>query len=255
VTQSPASKPMRRTGPLARRVALAVQRGLMVRFWRVCERFGIDAGATEGPPYVVDAARKQAFEQLIAAASAGDGTIDASMCPYPAHELLTYLVLEHDVLLHGSNDTDLEVLEPRPAHDFGTELHAVVATDDGIWPLFYAVISRRQVDGVFTACMHLGRRPRLRRFYMFVVFAQSSEAAVPWTRGVMYCLPRATFRREWGNEWVSPVAVRPRLRVLVGPDDFPLAEAVLVVTPDDAGRVLARLRAAKRERMARPGRR
>lgn len=230
-------------------MALAVQRGLMVRLWRVCERLGIDAGATEGPPYVVNAARQKAFEEVISTASAGDGTIDASMCPYPAHELLTYLVLEHDVLLHGSNDTDMEVLEPRPAHDFGTELHAVVATDDGIWPLFYAVVSRRQVEGVFTACMHRGRPPRLRRHYMFVIFAEAPEASVPWTRGAMYCLPRATFRREWGNEWVSPVAVRPTMRVLVSPDDFPLAEAVLVVAPKDAGRVVARLRAAKRERM------
>ena len=96
-----------------------------------------------------------------------------------AHELLTYLVLEHDVLLHGSNDTGLEMLEPRPAHDFGTELHAVVASDDGIWPVFYAVVSRRRVEGVFTACMHMGKRSRLRRFYMFVVFASTPEIRPP----------------------------------------------------------------------------
>ena len=121
MTRAPGSEPMRRTGPLGRRIALAAQRGLMVRLWRVCERLGIDAGATEGPPCVVDAARREAFEELIAAASAGDGTIDAATCPYPAHELLTYLVLEHDVLLHGSNDADLEVLRmtgPMPDDEY-----------------------------------------------------------------------------------------------------------------------------------------
>jgi hypothetical protein len=84
---------------------------------------------------------------LFATARAGDGTIDAAACPYPLHELLTYLVVEHDLLLHGSNDVTLEVLEPRPAQDWDTELQAVVACDDGIWPIFYAVVARRAQRG------------------------------------------------------------------------------------------------------------
>jgi hypothetical protein len=246
---------MRRTGRLRDRVALAVQRGLMLRLWRLSERLGIDiAGATEGPPYAADAARKQAFEDLIVAARRGSGVIDAAACPYPAHELLTYLAIERALLLHGSNDTELDVLEPRPAHDYGTELRAVVASDDGIWPIFYAVVLRREVEGVFTACTHLGRPPRLRRLYMFVVFRSAPDAPLPWTRGAVYALPRAGFRREWGNEWISSEAVRPLLRILVGPEDFPLADAVLVATPAEARNITARLRAAKRGRAAPAGR-
>jgi len=135
--------------------------------WRLGERLGIDvAGATEGPPFTTDGARRETFEELIAAAHAGDGTLDRAACPYPIHELLTYLVVEHGLLLHGSNDASLDVLDPRPAHDFDTELVAVVACDDGIWPIFYAVVARDRFEGLFTACMHLGRPPRLRRFYM-----------------------------------------------------------------------------------------
>ena len=48
--------------------------------------------------------RRETFERLIAAAQAGDGTLDSS--PYPAHELLTYLVDSHGLLLHGSNHDD-----------------------------------------------------------------------------------------------------------------------------------------------------
>ncbi len=115
-------------------------------------------------------AQREAMDALVARARAEEGVIDASSIPYAAHELLTHLVLHHGLLLHGTNNTELNVIEPRPAHDFGTHVEAVVAADDGIWPLFYAVVARDRLEGVFTACMHLGRPPRQRRFYMFRVF-------------------------------------------------------------------------------------
>ncbi len=77
------SGPMKRTGPLRSRLMLrALRSGVVV--WRLCERLGIDlVGATEGPPIGTDRARRAAFEELIAAARAGDGTIDAAACPHP----------------------------------------------------------------------------------------------------------------------------------------------------------------------------
>jgi hypothetical protein len=240
---------MKRAGSLGDRLKLrALRSGVVV--WGLCERLGLDiAGSTEGPPVTVDTRRREVFGELVAAARAGDGTIDAAACPYPVHELLTHLVLEHGLLLHGSNDVTLDVLEPRPAHDYGTELEAVVACDDGIWPLFYAVVARDRSEGVFTACLHIGRRPHLRRFY---AFATSSDPADPasWTRGAVYALPRDGFRREWSREWVKADAVRPVLRVLVGPDDFPLRETVVAATQEQFGRIFAHLRAAKRARAA-----
>jgi hypothetical protein len=240
---------MNRTGRLRDRVKLrALRSGVVV--WGLCERLGIDlAGATEGPPVTVDEARREALNELIAGVRAGDGTIDAAACPYPLHELLMHLVVEHGLLLHGSNDVSLDVLEPRPAHDYGTELQAVVACDDGIWPLFYAVVARDRSEGIFTACLHVGRPPRLRRFYAFAIASDPADPA-SWTRGAVYALPRDGFRREWGREWVSPDAVRPVLRVLLGPEDFPLREAVIAATPAQFRRIFAHLRAAKRARAA-----
>jgi hypothetical protein len=236
---------MKRTGPLRSRLALRALRSGVV-LWRLCERLGIDvAGATEGPPIATDETRRRIFDDLITAARAGNGTVDAVACPYPLHELLTHLVAEHGLLLHGSNDTTLELLEPRPARDFDTELQAVVACDDGIWPIFYAVVARDRSEGVFTACLHVGRR----RLY---TFATGSDPADPasWTRGAVYALPRAGFRREWGREWVSAQPVRPLLRVLVGPEDFPLRDIVVGASPEQFRRIFAHLREAKRERAA-----
>ena len=227
-------------------------RTLGVAVWRAGERLGIDlVGATEGPAIVLDPQRRQAFEHLVAAARAAGGSIDSTSCPYPLHELLTYLVMEHGLLLHGSNNPTLEVLEPQPARDWGTELQAVVACSDGIWPLFYATVARQHVAGVFSACMQLGRPPRLRRFYMFAVGADPADATT-WTDGVVYALPNEGFRREWGEEWVSPHPVRPVLRVPVRPADFPLRATVIGLTSaEEFRRVGHHLRTAKRERRLR----
>ncbi len=235
---------MRRSGPLLDRIALRAMR-LGVVAWGAAERLGLDvAGATDGPPVVADDARRAAFDELIEAARAGDGTIAAGDSPYPLHELLTHLAHERGFLLHGSNDPSLERLEARPARDFRTELQAVVACDDGIWPIFYAVVARARVAGVFTACLHVGRR----RLYLFAIGADPGIAA-SWTDGAVYVLPRQGFRREWGHEWVSPGPVEPVLRVLVGPEDFPLLESVVPAPPQFKG-LGATFRAAKRARTA-----
>ena len=142
------------------------------------------------------------------------------------------------------------MLEPQPARDLDTSLHAVVACDDGIWPLFYAVVARDRVDGVVTACTHVGRGPRRRRFY---VFALLGDAAAPstWTEGVVYALPRNGFRREWGNEWVSADPVRPQLLIRVQPADFPLLDTVVGLSaPTGVWSAIRALRAAKRARAA-----
>lgn len=235
---------MRRSGPLRDRIALRALR-LGVVAWGGAERLGLDVvGASEAPAIPADPERRAVFDELIAEARAGGGTITAADCPYPLHELLTHVVVEHRLLLHGSNDTSLDLLEPRPARDFATELLAVVACDDGIWPLFYAVVARARVAGVFTACLHVGPR----RLYLFAVGA---DPALPssWTRGAVYVLPRDGFRREWGRELVSGEPVRPLFRVEVGPEDFPLRSEVIPAPPGFKG-LGASFRAAKRSRAA-----
>jgi hypothetical protein len=215
----------RREGSFRERLKVFVLRSVLFNVWRLARRLGIRLG-TEGPTYAPTDAQREAMEALVRRARAEGGLIDAASTGFPAHELLTYLVVQHGLLLHGTNNTELEVLEPRPARDFGTQLEVVAAADDGIWPLFYAVIARHGVDGVFTACLQLGRVPRLRRFYMFRLFGADPHEETAWTHGAVYAVPRAGFWREWGNEWLRATAVTPVLRVLVRPSDFPLRNAV-----------------------------
>jgi hypothetical protein len=215
----------RREGSLGERLKVFFLRRVLFNVWRVAERLGIRL-ATEGPTYAPTDARRAEMDALVLRARAEGGVIDASSTGFPAHELLTHLVERHGLLLHGTNQTELDVIKPHPARDFGTRLEAVVAADDGIWPLFYAVVARERIDGVFTACMHLGRRPSLRRFYLFRVFGADPDNETTWTQGAVYAMPRNGFRREWGNEWLRSTDVTPVLRVLVRPSDFPLRHVV-----------------------------
>lgn len=214
----------RREGSFRERLKLFVLRRVLFNVWRVAERLGIRL-STEGPTHAPGEAQREAMDELVIQARADGGLIDASSIAYPAHELLTHLVLHHGLLLHGTNNTDLEVIEPRPARDFGTHVEAVAAADDGIWPIFYAVVARNRVDGVFTACLHLGSPLRQRRFYMFRVFGADPHDETTWTHGAVYAVSRDGFRREWGNEWLAGNEVAPVLRVLVQPSDFPLRNA------------------------------
>jgi hypothetical protein len=215
----------RREGPLVERFKVFFLRRVLFNVWRIAERLGIRLG-TEGPTHALTDAQRDEMDALVAHARAERGVIDVSSTPFSAHELLTHLVEQHDLLLHGSNHTELEAIEPRPARDFGTQVDVVAATDDGIWPLFYAVVARERVRGVFTACLHLGRPPSPRRFYMFRVFGADPHEDATWTEGAVYAVPRDGFRREWGNEWLRGSEVTPVLCVLVRPSDFPIRHAV-----------------------------
>ncbi len=177
--------------------------------------------------------RREAFERLITAAAAGDGTVAATSCPYPLHELLTYLVVERGLLLHGSNTTDIEQLEPQPARDFETELRrsspATTASGRSSSPRSRG----RTWTGVFNACLHIGRGRRLRRFYLFVITADPA-AATTWTDGAVYAMRARRVPARVGKRVGEPGPVRPVLRVLVRPEDFPLRHVVVGVS--SAGR-------------------
>ena len=69
---------MERTGPWVDRIKVRAMRSLGMGAWALSERLGLDLfGSTEGPPILHDEQRREAFERLITAAAAGDGTVDA----------------------------------------------------------------------------------------------------------------------------------------------------------------------------------
>jgi hypothetical protein len=191
-----------------------------------------------GPPLEVDAERAAAYDALLAAG----GEIDYRL-PHPRHEFLSYAVQHRGVLAHGSCAPLIEEFEPRPANEAGGVQFGVHGASDGIWPLFFATVSRGGHPGpqvVVNGCMHTGSGDRLRRYYYFAI-SNDPEDPVTWTDGIVYLLPSATFRRLRAEEWLSEVPVRPLAWLRVSPDDFPFRRSTVIYHwPEPIGRVRRR---------------
>ncbi len=183
------------------------------------------------PPLAVDATKRAAFASAAAAVLTGEGGTLAWDLPYPKHEFTRYLAAHHPVLLHGTPRTGVERLEPAEQTLFdGSRATAVFATDDGIWPIFFATIDRARHRGSYSlrnAAMVVGRGAKERRYYLFSMDRDLRDADVR-CQGEVLVLPRATFRQTGSGgvrfpEWVSDSAVMPLGRLAVGPEDFPFS--------------------------------
>jgi hypothetical protein len=122
-------------------------------------------------------------------------------------------------VLHGSNEMEIEEFETRPNLDaHGNPTEAVFASDDAIWPIYFAVVRRHGLDhGYINWCVHVRNESR----YLFSVGRDPRDESA-WTVGTIYILPATTFTQTRGSrELTSLVPVRPRARLTVGPDDFP----------------------------------
>jgi len=94
----------------------------------------------------------------------------------------------------------------------------VFASDDAIWPIYFAVVNRPVVRSLINWCEHPGNGTSR---YVFSIGADPRDDA-SWTTGTIYVLPSATFTlTPQSRELTSLVPVRPRARLAVEPDDFP----------------------------------
>lgn len=159
-----------------------------------------------------------AFDALVDATPSG-GTVDYS-ADAPRWWFLHHLI-RRGFVLHGSNNTAIEEFEPRGNFDAHNVRHVegVFASDDAIWPIYFATADRRNPRGLINWCEHAGNGAR----YLFALEGEPS-----WIRGMIYALPSETFEATPSSrELVSFVAVRPRLRVPVTPDDLPLRDKTI----------------------------
>jgi hypothetical protein len=184
------------------------------------------------PDLVLDAAKISSFERALASAAPG-GSIEYRLS-HPKHEFLSYLIARHDVVLHGSGNSAVDVFTPTVQTDyFGHVRKAVFAASDGIWPMFFAVLDRSSYHGSLrNACYwDVDAGGRRQKCYAFSINA-SFLAREPWAEGCIYVLPRAPFERvvdEDGSpseEWLSTREVRPIARLAVSPSDFPFLKDV-----------------------------
>lgn len=166
--------------------------------------------------------------------------------PYPKYELLAYLTARQPVLLHGSNNPDIALFEPRQAID-ATESgsqRAVYAASDALVPIWFAVIDRTRSYGsapfAISSLMRWRETNSGQRIKVYY-FAVSAEALrqQPWTAGAVYILPRATFvADEEDVQWLSREPVAPLARVRLEPADFPLLDHVYGM---DVAKILERM--------------
>jgi hypothetical protein len=101
---------------------------------------------------------------------------------------------------------------------YGAHVDAVFASDDAIWPLYFATVRREALrHGYINWAAHVRDSSRY-------VFSIGADPAAPesWSDGTIYLLPAGSFRRTGGSrELVSETAVEPRARLAVTPEDFP----------------------------------
>ncbi len=100
------------------------------------------------PEIAFDGKRAAEFKQIYveAVARGPDSLIDYRL-DCPKYEFLAYLSEHEKILFHGSNDSDIQLFEPRRRSLDGSEegsMSAVYATPDGIWSMFFAVLDRKR---------------------------------------------------------------------------------------------------------------
>jgi hypothetical protein len=162
---------------------------------------------------------EEAFDAILDATPAG-GTVDYA-AGAPRWWFLQHLI-RRGFVLHGSNNTSIAQFEPRPNFDAHNvrRVEGVFASDDAIWPIYFATADRtNEPRGLINWCEHTRTGAR----YLFALEGEPS-----WVEGMVYALPRETFEATPSSrELVSFVAVSPRLRVPVSPDDLPLRDRTI----------------------------
>jgi hypothetical protein len=166
-------------------------------------------------PHLTEADRS-AFDRLLAATP--DGGDIAYDLERPKWWLLHYAA-STGFLLHGTNEHGLDLLGTRATYDaLGAPIAALFASDDAIWPLYFATVRRQGLRyGYINWAVHVRGSSR----YVFSIGADP-RAPESWSDGTIYLLPSGSFRRTASTrEFVSETPVRPRARLAVTPDDFP----------------------------------
>jgi len=159
------------------------------------------------------------YERMIPRLCKGEFAYDST---YPKYRFLQFLALKNHVLFHGSNNSEIDIFEPREQTLFNGDLvRAVFASADPTWSIFYAVFDRsKQVGSFRNGCLIFKNKK-----YHFYSLNASTMLNNPWTKGTIYILPQDKFKKSDNNivhfdEWVSHEHVKPIARLEVGIEDF-----------------------------------
>lgn len=190
------------------------------------------------PQFELTATKCATFEALWRSTPAG-GLIDYQLTD-PKWQFLFYLCDTKELVLHGSQVLNIEVVEPRQARDkraFSNQ-RAIYATTDGIWVIYFAIVDRKQYPelSLFISCLCVSIGDQLTEPYYFFSITQSALLKKPWCEGSVYILPRQNFIQEAAQKtqgvevifphWISTMPAKPLARLYVKPQDFPFLDQV-----------------------------
>lgn len=182
---------------------------------------------------------KAAFEYLLGSTSSG-AVVDYYLS-FPKWQFLSHICESKELVLHGSQDLEIEVVEPRQANDIKTFSNqtAIYATTDGIWVLYFAILDRKKFPEMtlFNSCLQARTSPeQLSEPLYFFSITHSVLLQKPWCTGAIYILPRQSFTQESAQQaqgteiifphWIGSKPTRPIAKLIVGSDDFPFLNQI-----------------------------
>ena len=195
----------------------------------------------ERPPMSMDMAAQSAIDAFLQAeAHVTGGLLDVDellrdLGAVTRWTFLCGLAAGRKIAFHGTGDPGIEAFEPQQPIDFAPfgDQKAVFATSDPIWAMFYAIVDRARYSiSLNNGCIVLldsEGRPGTPHYY-FSISGDALEKR-PWRTGYVYLLPAQGFVEQPSGPYgghvarvpqlASPVAVAPRARVQVTPEDFP----------------------------------
>lgn len=160
---------------------------------------------------------------------------------FPKWQFLSYLCETRNLILHGSQNLEIEQVEPKQANDKRaySNQFAIYATTDGIWVMYFAILDRKKYPELtlFNSCLQARISPnQLSEPLYFFSITQSVLTQKPWCTGVIYILPRECFSQEASQQaqgteiifphWISSQSAQPIAKLLVEPDDFPFLDQI-----------------------------
>jgi hypothetical protein len=186
------------------------------------------------PPFEITPAKQAAFEDLYQ--STPEGSFIDYHLTYPKWEYISYLCETRELVLHGSQNLSIDIIEPQQAIDIRafSNQGAIYATTDGIWVIYFAIHDRKQYAemSLFNSCLRVRVAPdQLSEPLYFFSITQSVLLQKPWCEGAIYILPRQDFVQEAPQQalgvevifphWISTLPAKPIAKIRVGSQDFP----------------------------------
>ena len=162
--------------------------------------------------------------------------------PLPKWAFLDWLAAHKAVLLHGSGNPNIHTFRPRAPKDRSpddfSKQTAVFASDDPIWPIFYAVLDRTNSSLVMLNGALRFRLPdgTFSQTHYFFSLTETMQRRHPWREGVVYILPKRSFSQQqpyqlggfevFEPHWASPSPVHLLAKLRVTSEDFPFLDQV-----------------------------